>query len=136
MQAGEVVAVDQPYRVRLAVAYVNGHLDQDLSIGTLAAEIGVSERHLTRLFVTELGDTPGRFVRRARTEAAAQLLASTRLPVACVATRCGFGSAETLRQAFVDRYGTSPSRFRVAYAGTGDQDSAGMGSSVKPNATS
>ncbi|MFI9402807.1 GlxA family transcriptional regulator [Nocardia sp. NPDC052316] len=108
--------------VRRAVAYVNSHLDQDLSTSTVAAEIGVSERHLTRLFVTELGHTPGRFVRRSRTEAAAQLLAGTRLPVAAIATRCGFGSAETLRQAFVDRYGTSPSRFRVAYADAGVPD--------------
>ncbi|WP_378742482.1 GlxA family transcriptional regulator [Nocardia brasiliensis] len=122
--------------VRRAVTYINSHLDQDLSAGTLAAEIGVSERHLTRLFVAELGRSPGRFVRRSRTEAAAQLLAGTRLPVAAIATRCGFGSAETLRQAFVDRYGTSPARFRVAYAGTNDQDSAGTGSSVIPNATS
>ncbi|MEU7144090.1 helix-turn-helix domain-containing protein [Nocardia sp. NPDC046473] len=131
MQAREGVIVG--YLVRRAVTYIDSHLDQDLSPSALAAEIGVSERHLTRLFVTELGHTPGRFVRRSRTEAAAQLLASTRLPIASIATRCGFGSAETLRQAFVDRYGTSPSRFRLAYA---DQDSAGTGNSVKPNATS
>ncbi|MFB8275776.1 GlxA family transcriptional regulator [Nocardia colli] len=122
--------------VRRAVTFINSRLDQDLSASVLAAEIGVSERHLTRLFVAELGHTPGRFVRRSRTEAAAQLLAGTRLPIAGIATRCGFGSAETLRQAFVDRYGTSPSRFRVAYAATDDQDSAGIGSSVKPKATS
>ncbi|MFI7000814.1 helix-turn-helix domain-containing protein [Nocardia sp. NPDC050175] len=134
MQPREVVVGDHDL-VGRALTYVNSHLDQDLSASILAAEIGVSERHLTRLFVSELGHTPGRFVRRCRTEAAAHLLAGTRLPIADIATRCGFGSAETLRQAFVDRYGTSPSRFRMAYAETGDQDSAGTGSSVNPNAT-
>lgn len=103
--------------VRRAVAHIAANLDRDLSTSKLAAEIGVSERHLTRLFLTELGDSPGRYVRRTRTEAAAQLLVTTRLPVATVATRCGFGSAETLRQAFLNRYGIPPSRFRAAIGG-------------------
>ncbi|MGH8905194.1 MAG: GlxA family transcriptional regulator [Egibacteraceae bacterium] len=102
--------------VRQVVDHVTGHLDGDLSAATLAAGASVSERHLTRLFLQHLGQTPGRFVRQARTEAAAHLLASTSLPVASVATRCGFGSAETLRQAFVDRYGTPPARFRATQA--------------------
>lgn len=102
--------------VRQVADHVTGHLDGDLSTATLAAGASVSERHLTRLFLEHLGQTPGRFVRRARTEAAANLLATTALPVASVATRCGFGTAETLRQAFVNRYGIPPSRFRATQA--------------------
>ncbi|MFD1539191.1 GlxA family transcriptional regulator [Nonomuraea guangzhouensis] len=99
--------------VRQVADYVTGHLDADLATATLAAGAGVSERHLTRLFLKNLGLTPGRYVRQARTEAAAHLLASTSLPMAGVAARCGFGTAETLRQAFVDRYGIPPSRYRL-----------------------
>ncbi|AXK37607.1 helix-turn-helix domain-containing protein [Streptomyces armeniacus] len=99
--------------VRRAVDLVTGGLAGELTVAGLAAAVGVSERHLTRLFLDELGQTPGRFIRQARTEAAAHLLASTRLPVAGVAARCGFGSAETLRQAFVARYGVPPSRYRA-----------------------
>ncbi|MHA6759458.1 GlxA family transcriptional regulator [Streptacidiphilus sp. PAMC 29251] len=97
-----------------AVDHISSHLDGDLGAAALAARAGVSERQLTRLFVEQLGKPPGRFVRDARTEAAARMLASTELPVAAVATRCGFGTAETLRQAFVSRYGTPPSRYRAA----------------------
>lgn len=99
--------------VRRVVDHIAAHPDADLSTAALASGAGVSERHLTRLFLRHLGQTPGRFVRRARTEAAAHLLASTSLPVAAVAARCGFGTAETLRQAFVDRYGIPPSRYRL-----------------------
>jgi transcriptional regulator GlxA family with amidase domain len=60
-----------------------------------------------------VGRTPARLVREARLEAASQLLTSTREPVATIARRCGFGSAESLRQAFVSRLGVPPSRFRV-----------------------
>ncbi|MEC4015660.1 GlxA family transcriptional regulator [Streptomyces sp. H27-D2] len=99
--------------VRRVVDHIASRLTADLSAATLAAGAGVSERQLTRLFVEHLGQTPGRFVRRARTEAAGHLLASSSLPVASVAARCGFGSAETLRQAFVARYGVPPSRYRA-----------------------
>lgn len=99
--------------VRRTIEHIAAHLREDLTTATLAAEAGVSERHLTRLFLKHLGQTPGRYVRQARTEAAAHLLASTSLPMATVAVRCGFGTAETLRQAFLDRYGIPPSRYRL-----------------------
>ncbi|MGK5553542.1 GlxA family transcriptional regulator [Actinomadura kijaniata] len=102
--------------VRRTVDHVTGHLDADLSTAVLAARAGVSERHLTRLFLRHLGQPPARFVRRARVEAAAHLLVSTTLPLAAVASRCGFGTAETLRQAFVARYGVPPSRYRATHS--------------------
>ncbi|GAA4926795.1 DJ-1/PfpI family protein [Streptomyces coeruleoprunus] len=101
--------------VRRVVDHVAGHPDGDLRTAALAALVSVTPRHLTRLFVEHLGQTPGRFVRQARTEAAAHLLASTTLPLASVAAKCGFGSAETLRQAFTGRYGIPPSRYREAH---------------------
>ncbi|UBU14785.1 GlxA family transcriptional regulator [Nonomuraea gerenzanensis] len=102
--------------VKRTLEHISAHLRDDLSTAALAVEAGVSERHLTRLFLKHLGQTPGRYVRQARTEAAAHLLASTSLPMAAVAVRCGFGTAETLRQAFIDRYGIPPSRYRLAQA--------------------
>ncbi|MER5643880.1 DJ-1/PfpI family protein [Streptosporangium sp. NPDC002524] len=98
--------------VKQVAEYVTGHLGADLSTAALAHGAGVSERHLTRLFMEHLGQAPGRFVRQVRTEAAAYLLTSTSLPMTGVAVRCGFGTTETLRQAFVDRYGVPPSRYR------------------------
>lgn len=102
--------------VRRTIEYIAAHLRDDLTTPALANEAGVSERHLTRLFLQHLQLTPGRYVRQVRTEAAAHLLASTSLPMASVAVRCGFGTAETLRQAFVDRYGIPPSRYRLTQA--------------------
>ncbi|MEV4946470.1 GlxA family transcriptional regulator [Streptomyces sp. NPDC053755] len=98
--------------VRALVEHITAHPDHDLSIEALAARAGVTPRHLTRLFTEHLGQAPGRYVRQARTEAAAQLLVSTTLPVTGVAARCGFGTAESLRQAFTGRFGISPARYR------------------------
>jgi transcriptional regulator GlxA family with amidase domain len=100
--------------LRQIVLHITGNLDADLSTVTLAARAGVSERHLSRLFLAQLGEPPARFIRTARSEAAARLLESTALPLTTVARRCGFGSTETMRQAFLARFGTTPSAHRTA----------------------
>ncbi|MGK4584939.1 GlxA family transcriptional regulator [Kitasatospora sp. HPMI-4] len=100
--------------LRQIVLHITGNLDTDLSTAALAARAGVSERHLSRLFLAQLGESPARFVRTARGEAAARLLESTALPLAAVARRCGFGSTETMRQAFQASYATTPSAHRAA----------------------
>jgi transcriptional regulator GlxA family with amidase domain len=104
--------------VQDAVDHIASHLDGDLSTPALATRAAVSERHLGRLFVSELGVTPGRYVRRARTEAAAHLLAGTDLTVRGVAARCGFATVESLRQAFAGTYGVSPSHYRATQSST------------------
>ncbi|MEU5882108.1 helix-turn-helix domain-containing protein [Spirillospora sp. NPDC047279] len=106
--------------VRQVMDHVAAHLDEDLSAAALAAGAGVSERHLTRLFIQNVGEAPGKYVRRARTEAAAHLLTSTSLPMGAIAARCGFGTVETLRQAFVARYGVPPSRYRATQSHCAD----------------
>ncbi|MGH3311171.1 MAG: GlxA family transcriptional regulator [Streptomyces sp.] len=102
--------------VRDVVEFVTTHVDEPLDSATLAHRFSVSERQLSRLFQAHAGMSPGRFVRRTRTEAAARLLSVSTLTVALIAQRCGFGTAEALRQAFVRHYGISPSRYRLAHA--------------------
>ncbi|MET8507616.1 helix-turn-helix domain-containing protein [Streptomyces sp. NPDC004787] len=110
--------------VRVLAAHIAAHPDEDLSTPALAARAGLTPRHLTRLFTRCLGEPPGRHVRRVRTETAAQLLRTSSLPVASVATRCGFGTPEALRKAFLERYGVSPSRYR---GGAEEPGEAGAG---------
>ncbi|MEJ2859995.1 GlxA family transcriptional regulator [Actinomycetospora flava] len=104
--------------VRRVVDHVAEHLDADLGAAALADRAGVSERHLTRLFRAHLGRTPAEHVRRTRTEAAAALVATTDVPLARVASRCGFRSTETMRTAFLDAYGRTPSEHRRAFVTT------------------
>jgi transcriptional regulator GlxA family with amidase domain len=98
--------------VRRINDHVVSHLADDLGTPALARLAGVSERHLSRLFRAQVGETAAQYVRRIRTEAAANLLVSTDLPLGAVARRCGLGSAETLRQAFLHRYGVPPAHYR------------------------
>jgi len=72
----------------------------------------MSVRHFARVFTTEVGETPGRFVERVRVEAARVELESTDDTLDVVAARCGLGTAETLRRVFQRRLRTSPDAYR------------------------
>lgn len=98
--------------VRDLARHIAGHLAGDLTPAALAARAGVSTRHLTRLFTTHLGTTPARAVRAARAEAAVHLVRSSGLSLDAVARRCGFGSAQVLRQALLDHYGATGDAIR------------------------
>ncbi len=101
--------------VRDTIDHVAAHPDSDLVTTALASRAGVSPRQLTRLFHEHLGEPPGSAVRRIRLEIAARLTATTDLPLSQVARRCGFSSGESLRQAFVAKFGVSPRAFRQTH---------------------
>jgi transcriptional regulator GlxA family with amidase domain len=108
--------------VRSVLDYVVANPGGDLRTAVLAANAGVSVRHLTRLFREQLGEPPGRLVRRVRLEVAARMLAATALPLPRIAQACGFSSAETLRQAFVASYHITPSLFRATQSAAAKED--------------
>ncbi|GAA3786971.1 GlxA family transcriptional regulator [Streptomyces chiangmaiensis] len=122
--------------IREVAAMIRNAPDADLRITALATRAGVSERHLTRLFLAHTGQTPARYVRLARTEAAARLLVSSRLSLARIAARCGFTSAETLRQAFVARYGVTPSHYRATQLSRPVGQATAATTAPNPNGTS
>jgi transcriptional regulator GlxA family with amidase domain len=62
-----------------------------------------------------VGDTPARWVERARVEAARRLLEESDDGVDAIAARCGFGTAETLRRAFLRELSVAPSAYRARF---------------------
>lgn len=86
------------------------------SIDDLARRATMSPRHFTRVFTDEVGEAPGHYVERIRTEAARRQLEETDDTVVAIAARCGFGTAETMRRNFIRRVGISPDQYRKAFA--------------------
>jgi transcriptional regulator GlxA family with amidase domain len=86
------------------------------SITDLARRAAMSTRHFTRVFTDEIGEAPGHYVERVRTEAARRQLEETDDTVVAIAARCGFGTAETMRRNFIRRVGISPDQYRKAFA--------------------
>jgi transcriptional regulator GlxA family with amidase domain len=86
------------------------------SVSSLAQRAAMSPRHFTRLFTEEVGEAPGAYVERIRTDAARRQLEETDDTVTVIAARCGFGSAESLRRNFVRRVGISPDQYRKSFS--------------------
>jgi len=86
------------------------------SVTELARRAAMSPRHFTRVFTDEVGEAPGAYVERVRTEAARRQLEQTDDTVTVIASRCGFGTAETMRRNFVRRMGISPDQYRKTFA--------------------
>ncbi len=102
--------------VRAAQDLVHADPGADLRVPALAAHVGMSERHFSREFTRLLGCTPGDYVEQVRVDTARRLLESEPLLVTVVAARAGFGSAETMRRAFLRRLGVPPDHYRRVFA--------------------
>jgi AraC family transcriptional regulator of adaptative response / DNA-3-methyladenine glycosylase II len=91
---------------------LDGVLD-DATEAELGSRLGVSARHLRRLFVQHLGVTPGALARSARTHFARRLLDDTDLTVLEIAQAAGFGSLRQLNRACRDVFRMSPRELRA-----------------------
>src|SRR6185312_14129617 len=89
----------------------------DHNVKSLASQASLSTRQLTRLFQTELGTTPARYVEAIRIDAARAAL-DAGASVADAARTAGFGSPETLRRVFAHELGISPRAYRDRFRTT------------------
>lgn len=99
-------------QIRRLTTFVRDHLAQDLSLETLAQQVGFSPYHFTRLFRQTTGVSPHQFVLGQRLEAAALLLRETDLPLIQVTLTVGFQQQSHFTQAFKRRFGTTPLTYR------------------------
>ena len=93
--------------------YIYTHLDDDLSLETLAHVSGFSRYHWHRIYRAVRGETAAQTVRRLRLERAAAMLTETSWPVERIAWKAGFTGTEVFSRAFLRAYRTTPSRFRI-----------------------
>lgn len=84
------------------------HTDED----TFASRLGVTARHLRRLFVQEIGQTPKRISDNNRLDFARKLVVETHLPMTAAAMTAGFSSLRRFNDAFKVRFRRSPSQLR------------------------
>lgn len=98
--------------VQLAIACFEEQHYLPKSVQAAAEQLGISTRHLSRVFQKTLGVSPQSYLMTKRLLAAKQLLTDTQLPVTEIALLVGFGSVSRFNAAFKKHYRLTPSSFR------------------------
>lgn len=98
------------------LGWIVEHLDEDLSVETLARRSHMSARTFARRFREETGTTPHSWVTTQRVRAAEELLERSDQSVDWIAGQVGFGNAATLRHHFSRARGLSPQQYRRRFA--------------------
>lgn len=88
--------------------------DDAPSMGQVAERLGVSERHLRRIFEALWGVSPLQYLQTRRLLTAKQLLTDTQLPIAQVAALSGFASVRRFNTVFAAQYRLQPRALRSA----------------------
>ena len=105
--------VDAPGRLaRKAAAMIDADYLADSSLRGLAGLLGITDRHLRRVFASEFGVPPVRYLQTKRLLLAKSLLTDTSLPVTDVAFTAGFGSLRRFNDLFKTYYRMTPTLLR------------------------
>ena len=92
---------------------IGGALDDGGTEAALASQIGMSPRHLRRLFLQHLGASPDQLARSRRAHFARRMLDDTDLTIGEIAFASGFGSLRQFNRAMREVFRSSPSDLRA-----------------------
>lgn len=99
-------------KLRQAIAYIDAHLSEDLSLNDIANELGMSQYYFCHLFKRSTGISPHQFLIRQRVERAKHLLKQPERTILSVALECGFAHQSHFARYFRQHTGVNPNQFR------------------------
>lgn len=95
-----------------ALWFIEGQLQEEVSLETVAQFCGVSRFHLVRAFGLATGRSVMRYLRLRRLTEAAKRLAAGAPDILAVALDAGYGSHEAFTRAFREAFGCTPEAVR------------------------
>ena len=99
-------------RLRRVVDYIVAHIDDDISLQSLAGIAGYSPFHFSRKFTLATGIPPHRYMSRMRLDKAMVELANGALPLAQIAFNAHFSSQASFTRAFHRATGMTPKEYQ------------------------
>ena len=94
------------------ISWAADNLASDLSVESMARRVHMSTRNFSRVFRSEVGQTPAAFVEELRVEAVRRRLEETDESLDAISTICGFGSADSMRRSFQRVVNVAPNDYR------------------------
>ncbi|SBM11894.1 helix-turn-helix domain-containing protein [Klebsiella oxytoca] len=104
--------MDQAGIIRDLLSWLEGHLDQPLSLDNVAAKAGYSKWHLQRMFKDVTGHAIGAYIRARRLSKSAVALRLTARPILDIALQYRFDSQQTFTRAFKKQFSLTPALYR------------------------
>jgi len=99
-------------RIQTAIHFMNSHLERQISLADMAAVARLSPSHLSHLFKTQTGLSPGEYLRRLKMEKASQLLTTTLLSIKEIMAMVGYNNRSNFLRHFRRYYDVAPSEYR------------------------
>jgi transcriptional regulator GlxA family with amidase domain len=99
-------------RVQIAVAFLESNLHRKITSSELAQAANLSSSHLSRLFKSQTGLSPGEYLRRLRMEKARHLIATSLLSVKEIMVAAGYNSKSHFVRHFKRSFRATPSEYR------------------------
>src|SRR5436305_7645768 len=93
-------------------AWVLDNLNKPLTVPVLAERVAMSPRNFARVFTKEMKTTPAKFVERLRVEAARRRLEESHNSMEMIASECGFGNVNAMRNVFQRALKIPPGHYR------------------------
>jgi len=92
--------------------YIHLHLEEEISIHSLASRLGYSDYYFSNKFKQETGLSVRDYIMRAKMEKAKDLLRNTPLSVSEISDQLGFASQSYFGEVFKKETGLTPVRYR------------------------
>lgn len=134
-RSSDVVVQEDPVIAR-ALQFIRDHARENLGVGNVAEDAGVSRRTLERRFYRALHRTVHSEIMRSHLDRAKVLLLETDLPCHRIASEAGFGSLKTFNREFGRKEGATPLSFRRGSNGSGTRGVENTGVSTRPSRNS
>ncbi len=115
-----------------AAALIDQGLIDPAGLSAVARRVGITPRHLRRIFEAEFGVSPVAYAQTQRLLLAKGLLTDTTLPMAAVAGAAGFGSVRRFNHLFRTRYGLTPLSLRRTGGACGQEDRLTVSLAYRP----
>jgi transcriptional regulator GlxA family with amidase domain len=93
-------------------SWVLDNLNKPLTVPVLAQRVAMSPRNFARIFTKEMKTTPAKFVERLRVEAARRRLEESQNSMETIASECGFGNVNAMRNVFQRALKIAPGQYR------------------------
>ena len=104
------------YNFEKLIEWLQENIAEDISVETMAGQVGMSPRNFSRKFMESFHHSPMQFVNQMRLEITRNLIEQEKSSLTEIASLCGYKSYETMRRQFTERYGVGPRQYKKNFA--------------------